>query len=149
MKFNFHLGKIRTTAKDYANNDIILFFIVGILSGKFDIPEKNIWLLIDAIQKELLKRGIISGKVNDLIINTPKLLDYRVEREVDNAIKEYERWESSLPPRMTNKTILEGLKTTRFTDTQRLIVKDAIYYECPGGIMGIRGVWVDKDPRCD
>lgn len=148
MKFNFHFRKARTTAKDYAIIGIVLFFIVGLLSSKFDIPEKSIWLLIDAIQKELLKRGIISGKVNDLIINTPKLLDYRVEKEVDNAIKDYERWESSLPPRMTNKTILEGLKSPRFSDTQRIIIKDAIYYECPGGIMGIRGVWVDKDPEC-
>lgn len=148
MRFNFHFGKVRTSAKDYVIIGMVLFFIVGLLSSKFDIPEKNIWLLIDAIQKELLKRGIISGKVNDLIINTPELLDYRVEREVDNAIKDYERWESSLPPRMTNKTILEGLKSPRFSDTQRIIVKDAIYYECPGGIMGIRGVWVDKDPEC-
>ena len=149
MKFNFNFGRRKTTIKDYAIIGTVLFLLVGFLSNKFNINEKDLWLLVDGIQKELLKRGLIDGKINDLIINTPDLLDYRVENEVDSAIREYQRNEFRDPPRMTNKTILKGLETKRFTETQRLIVKDAIYYECPNGVMGIRAVWVHKDPECE
>jgi hypothetical protein len=84
-----------------------------------------------------------------LVIKDPEKLDRRIERDVDKAIREYERWESSAPPRMSNKVILKDLESPKFSDTQRLVVKDAIYYECPEGVMGIRGVWVDKDPECN
>ncbi len=149
MKFNFSFGKKKTSIKDYAIIGMVLFLLVGFLSNKFGISEKDVWKLIDVIQKELVKRGLIGTTINDLIINTPELLDQRVKGEIDSAIRAYERLEQKDPPRMTNKTILEGLNSSRFTDTQRIIVKDAIYYECPGGVMGIRGVWVDKDPNCN
>ena len=149
MKLNFTFGKKKTSIKDYAIIGMVLFLLVGFLSNKFGISEKDVCKLIDIIQKELVKRGLIDGKINDFIINTPELLDQRVERDVDSAIRAYERLEQREPPRMTNKTILKNLESTRFTDTQRIIVKDAIYYECPGGVMGIRGVWVDKDPNCN
>jgi len=149
VKLNFTFGKKKTSIKDYAIIGMVLFLLVGFLSNKFGISEKDVWKLIDIIQKELVKRGLIDGKINDFIINTPELLDQRVERDVDSAIRAYERLEQREPPRMTNKTILKNLESPRFTDTQRIIVKDAIYYECPGGVMGIRGVWVDKDPNCN
>jgi hypothetical protein len=149
VKFNFSFGKKKTSIKDYAIIGMVLFLLVGFLSNKFGISEKDVWKLIDVIQKELVKRGLIGTTINDLIINTPELLDQRVKGEIDSAIRAYERLEQKDPPRMTNKTILEGLNSSRFTDTQRIIVKDAIYYECPGGVMGIRGVWVDKDPNCN
>ena len=149
MKLNFTFGKKKTSIKDYAIIGMVLFLLVGFLSNKFGISEKDVWKLIDIIQKELVKRGLIDGKINDFIINTPELLDQRVERDVDSAIRAYERLEQREPPRMTNKTILKNLESPRFTDTQRIIVKDAIYYECPGGVMGIRVVWVDKDLNCN
>jgi hypothetical protein len=149
MKFDFNFGKKKTSIKDYAIIGMVLFLLVGFLSSKFGISERDAWKLIDIIQKELVKRGLIDSKINDFIINTPELLDQRVERDVDYAIGEYKRLEPKDPPRMTNKTILKNLESSRFTDTQRLIVKDAIYYECPDGIMGIRAVWVDKDPKCN
>jgi hypothetical protein len=149
VKLNFTFGKKKTSIKDYAIIGMVLFLLVGFLSNKFGISEKDVWKLIDVIQKELVERGLIDGKINDFIINTPELLDQRVERDVDSAIRAYERLEQREPPRMTNKTILKNLESPRFTDTQRIIVKDAIYYECPGGVMGIRGVWVDKDPNCN
>lgn len=133
---------------DYAFIGVVLFSLVAFLSSALKLNEKNIWLLIDTIQRELRKRGIIDDTINDYIIRSPELLDNRIKNDVDIAIRNYERYESSLPPRMTNKTILKGLESSRFSEGQRMIVKDAIYYECPGGIMGIRGVWVDKDPNC-
>lgn len=149
MKFNFQFGKKTRSIKDYAILSVVLFSLVGGLASCLKVQEKDLWTLIDEIQKELFKKRIIDDTLNDFIIKQSELLDNRVENEVNRAIREYERNEPRNPPRMTNKTILEGLKSPRFTDTQRLIVKDAIYYECPGGIMGIRAHWVDKDPNCN
>ncbi len=124
---------------------IITSGLIATLSQCTKISEDSLWDLFDEIQRKFFPQTIF----NELVIKDPEKLNRRVERDVDKAIREYGRWESSLPPRMTNKTILEGLKSPRFSDTQRLVVRDAIYYECPGGVMGIRGVWVDKDPNCN
>lgn len=124
---------------------IITSGLIATLSQCTKISEDSLWDLFDEIQRKFFPQTIF----NELILKDQEKLNRRVERDVDKAIRDYERWESSLPPRMTNKTILEGLKSPRFSDTQRMVVKDAIYYECPGGVMGIRGVWVDKDPNCD
>lgn len=123
---------------------IITSGLISTLSQCTKISENSLWDLFDEIQRKFFPQTIF----NELITKDPEKIKRRVERDVDWAIRDYERWESSLPPRMTNKTILEGLETPRFSDTQRLVVRDAIYYECPGGVMGIRGVWVDKDPNC-
>lgn len=119
--------------------------VISALSQCTGIKENSLWDLFDEVQRKFFPQTIF----NELVIKDPEKLERRIRRDVDKAIEDYEKWESSLPPRMTNKTILKGLESPRFTDTQRLIVKDAIYYECPGGIMGIRGVWVDKDPNCN
>lgn len=119
--------------------------VISTLSQCTGIKENSLWDLFDEVQRKFFPQTIF----NELVIKDPEKLERRIRRDVDKAIEDYERWESSLPPRMTNKTILKGLESPRFTDTQRLIVKDAIYYECPGGVMGIRGVWVDKDPNCN
>jgi len=54
---------------------------------------------------------------------------------------------------MTNKNILKEIKKSKYTEFQKIIVEDAIYYEFPpdgskaqeslGGTMGIRALWVD------
>jgi hypothetical protein len=124
---------------------IITTGLVASLSQCTKIPEDSLWDLFDEIQRKFFPQTIF----NELIIKDPEKLNRRIQRDVDHAIGDYERWESSLPPRMANKTILEGLKSPRFSATQRLVVEDAIYYECPGGVMGIRGVWVDEDPECE
>lgn len=119
--------------------------IISTLSQCSGIKENSLWDLFDEVQRKFFPQTIF----NELVIKDPEKLDRRIKRDVDRAIRDYEKWESSVPPRMTNKTILKGLESPRFSDTQRLIVKDAIYYECPGGIMGIRSHWVDKDPNCN
>ena len=117
--------------------------IISLFSGWLNISEKQLWKYYQLLLEQLnLKYELPELK------NNQDKLDARVELEVDTALRRYEEWESSLPPRMTNKTILDALETPRFSGTQRLVVKDAIYYECPGDIMGIRGAWVDKDPNC-
>ena len=151
MKFNFHFGKRQRTIWDYAFWSIVLFSLIGFLSTKFGIDEKILWRLVDEIQRELVRKNIIpqDNSINDTVINTPELLDGRVKSDVDAAIRNYQSKEVLDPPMMTNKTILKALETPRFSETQRLVVKDAIYYECPGGVMGIRAKWVDKDPNCN
>ena len=124
---------------------IVTSGLIATLSQCTGINENSLWDLFDEIQRKVSPQTIF----NELIIKDPEKLNRRIQRDVDHAIRDYERQEPREPPRMTNKTILEGLESPRFTDTQRLVVKDAIYYECPGGVMGIRAAWVDRDPNCD
>lgn len=151
MKFNFQFGKKQRTIWDYAFWSIVLFSLVALLASKLKISENTIWRWVDQIQRELVKLNLLpqDNPINKNIINTPELLDGRVKDDVDAAIRDYQSREVLDPPRMTNKTILKALESPRFSETQRLVVKDAIYYECPGGIMGIRAKWVDKDPDCN
>jgi len=122
----------------------IVIIIISSLSGWLKFDEKDLW----KIYSLLIEKLNLKYELPDLR-DQEKKLEAEIELEVDRAIREYERWESSVPPRMTNKVILKDLESSKFSDTQRLVVKDAIYYECPGGVMGIRGAWVDKDPKCN
>jgi hypothetical protein len=130
---------------DIIKISIVLSLVISVLSQCTGVKENSLWDLFDEIQRKFFPQTIF----NELVIKDPEKLDRRIKRDVDKAIREYERWESSAPPRMSNKVILKDLESPKFSDTQRLVVKDAIYYECPGGIMGIRGAWVDKDPECN
>jgi len=148
--FEIREGKF-TALPQLSSKKIKGFFIISavmigisLLSGWLNISEKQLWKYYQLLLEQLnLKQELPDLRNND------KKLEAEIEVEVDRAIREYEQWESSVPPRMTNKVILEDLKSPKFSDTQRLIVKDAIYYECPEGVMGIRAVWVDKDPECN
>lgn len=150
MKFDFQFGNKSKTIWDYALWSVVLFSLVAILAAGFKVSEKTIWLWIDQIQRELIRRNILpqNNPINETIVKTPELLDGRVKSDVDIALWQYRMNEVREPPRMTNKTILKALQSPRFSETQRLVVEDAIYYECPEGVMGIRGAWVDKDPNC-
>jgi hypothetical protein len=71
----------------------------------------------------------LQEQVNKKIIETPELLDYKVKRDVDYAIKDYEKLESPPPINMTNEVILKDLEKNSFSETQKKIVKDAVYSE--------------------
>lgn len=71
----------------------------------------------------------IQNQINRKIIETPELLDYKVKRDVDYAIIDYEKLETSPPINMTNEVILKDLEKNNFTENQKKIVKDAIYSE--------------------
>lgn len=121
----------------------LIIFALTLLSNWLGFDQKELWKLYNFIIKEFNIDYKLPQEQRE------EQLEVKIESDVDSAIREYERLEHSYPPRMTNKTILENIESSKFTDTQRLIVKDAIYYECPGGVMGIRAHWVDKDPNCD
>jgi hypothetical protein len=156
MNFNFSFGKKKKGIIEWVKLSIIFEGIIEFLSNKFGIDKKKLWDVVDEIQRELLKRGWIDDTVNDYVINTPELLNQRVERDVDKAIEEYKKLEEPEPVNMKNEVILKEIEKDKYTETQKKIVKDAVYYEKPpdgskaqellGGEMGIKASWlVDED----
>lgn len=141
-KFNLFPSIRSKNIKAFIIISIIVLAITS-LSNWLKLDEKDIWKIYNL----LLQRFDLQKDLPDIKDNNKKL-EADIEVEVDIAISAYEKWESSVPPRMTNKIILEDLKSSKFTDTQRLVVEGAIYYECPNDVMGIRGAWVDADPNC-
>jgi hypothetical protein len=146
--------KRKRTIFDWAKISIIIEAIIEFVSRVFKIPKEKLWPLVDEIQREFLKRGWIDDTINEYIIKTPELLDQRVERDVDKAIESYEKVEVE-EVNMTNETILKEVESGDYSEEQKKIVKEAVFYEKEpdgsvaqsllGGEMGIRGKWVDKD----
>jgi hypothetical protein len=146
--------KRKRTIFDWAKISLIIEAIIEFISRVFKIPKEKLWPLVDEIQRELLKRGWIDDTLNEYIIKTPELLDQRVERDVDKAIEIYEKQEVQ-EINMTNETILKEVESGNYSEEQKKIVKEAVFYEKEpdgsvaqsilGGEMGIRGKWVDKD----
>lgn len=146
--------KRQRTIFDWAKISLIIEAIIEFISRVFKIPKEKLWPLVDEIQRELLKRGWIDDTLNEYIIKTPELLDQRVERDVDRAIENYEKQEVQ-EINMTNETILKEIKKEQYSEEQKKIVKEAVFYEKEpdgsvaqsilGGEMGIRGKWVDKN----
>jgi hypothetical protein len=147
--------KTKRTIFDWAKISLIIEAIIEFISRVLKIPKDKLWPLVDEIQRELYKRGWIDDTLNEYVIKTPELLDQRVKRDVDKAIENYEKLEEPEPVLMTNKTILKEIESGDYTEEQKKIVKDAVFYEkAPdgsnaqsllGGEMGIRGHWVNKD----
>lgn len=73
----------------------------------------------------------IQSQINKKIIKTPELLDYKVKRDIDYVIQDYEKLEIPKPINMTNEVILKDLEKKPFSDSQKQIVKDAVYTETP------------------
>jgi hypothetical protein len=146
--------KRRRTIFDWVKISLIIEAIIEFVSRVFKIPKEKLWPLVDEIQREFLKRGWIDDTLNEYIIKTPELLDQRVERDVDKAIESYEKVEVE-EVNMTNETILKEVESGDYSEEQKKIVKEAVFYEKEpdgsvaqsllGGEMGIRGKWVDKD----
>ena len=146
----------KKTILTWAKISIILESLVSILSKSLKIDKKKLWDIIDEIQRWLYKKGWIDNTVNEYIIKTPELLDQRVVRDVDKAIKEYEKLEEQDPVYMKNEVILKEIEKDKYTESQKKIVKDAIYYEKEpdgsvaqdllGGELGIKSSWYkEKD----
>lgn len=136
---------------------------LAFLITKCDIPKEDILKLYNEIRRVLPIGGEgflrdLDDELNRKIIQDPKLLDYKVRREVDDAIRNYHDLElKNRQINMKNKVILKEIENSSYTWQQRLNVEGAIYYEFNkdnnkaqnllGPTMGIRGVWVEPDPR--
>jgi hypothetical protein len=126
MKFDFSFGKKKKGIIEWAKISVILEGIIEIFSSILKIDKKKLWDLVDEIQRELLKRGLIDDTVNDYVINTPELLDQRVERDVDKAIEDYKKLEEE-----PKKDFIYYEKEPDGSKAQELL----------GGEIGIRGIW--------
>ena len=146
MKFNFSFGKKSKTITQWAVITVVLTSLVSGLHKCTGISEVKLWDLIDEIQRELGRKGVpVPEELNDYIIKTPEHLNRRVIRDVDSAIDNYEREERRVyKPNMKNKEILKEIEKPKYTEPQRQIIKDAVYYECPNGAMGIHAVWYNS-----
>lgn len=83
--------------------------------------------VLKAINSPISKE--MQDQINKKIIETPELLDYKVKRDIDYVIQDYEKLEITKPITMTNEVILKDLEKNNFSETQKQIVKDAVYSE--------------------
>ena len=125
-----------TTKCEISKEDILKFYNELRRVVKLDFIDKN----------EILKE--FDNQLNEKINRTPELLDYKIKRELDYALIDYENQEKkSRVVNMKNKNILEEINKPKYDELQRLIIENAVYYEFADGTMGIRGAWVTPDPR--
>jgi anaerobic ribonucleoside-triphosphate reductase len=127
---------------------------LAFLMVKCDISEKDVLKYYNELRKLIkwdLPNNIIDefdNQLNQRINKDPELLRQKIENEVDYAIINYEIEEQrSRMINMRNQNILEEINKPKYDNLQKLIVKNAIYYEFADGTMGIRGAWVAPDPR--
>ena len=125
-----------TTKCEISKEDVLKFYNELRRVVKLDFINKN----------EILKE--FDNQLNEKINRTPELLDYKIKRELDYALIDYENQEKkSRVVNMKNKNILEEINKPKYDELQRLIIENAVYYEFADGTMGIRGAWVAPDPR--
>ena len=128
--------------------------LLSFLTVKCDISEKDILKYYNELRK-LIKWDLpdniideVDNQLNQRINADPKLLQQKIENEVDYAIIDYEIEEQkNRVINMKNQNILEEINKPKYDELQKLIVENAIYYEFADGTMGIRGAWVTPDPR--
>ena len=130
--FNFNFGKKKPNKKQIITISLILSAIVATLSQCTGVSEKTLWDLLDEAQRTLFPQTII----NDILLQDPGIVERRVERDVDRAIREYEDLtRDSEPPRVP---------LSRFIEKP---IDASICYseECKklGGEMRICSPWVD------
>lgn len=149
MQFNFNFGNKKPDIFKYAIVGIILTSIIGGLSQCTGVSENEYWDLFDELQRTYIHGKNGSGSMlNDFIIKDPVRLQRRIHRDVDRAIYNYEMEErANRIINMKNKDILTESRKLKYTDTQKTILENAVYYEFADGTMGIRGAWVTPDPR--
>lgn len=129
--FNFNFGKKKPDIKQYAIIGVVLSSMIAILSQCSGIPTNTLWDLLDEIQRKYFPQTIL----NDFIIKDPEKLERRIKRDVDEAIRDYERLTGDdgtvrIPsPRYSEKPIDPTLQTGE----SRLL----------GGEMRICAPWVD------
>lgn len=84
--YKFSYGKKRYDIFHYAKLGLIFKGTLDLISMIPGVEKKKVFNAIDVIQ---LKLGI--EVLNDYIIKDPELVGYRIERTLDESVKEYER----------------------------------------------------------
>ena len=130
--FNFNFGKKKPDKKQIIFISIVLSGIVATLSQCSGVPSERLWDLLDEVQRSLFPQTII----NDVLLQDPGVVERRVERDVDKAIREYEALtRDSEPPRVPLPRLIE--KAPDNSEAQRLL----------GGEMRLCAPWVDNCPK--
>ena len=130
--FNFNFGKKKPDKKQIILISIVLSGIVATLSQCSGVPQERLWDLLDEVQRSLFPQTII----NDVLLQDPGVVERRVERDVDKAIREYEDLtRDSEPPRVPLPRLIE--KAPDSSEAQRLL----------GGEMRLCAPWVDDCPK--
>ena len=102
--FNFNFGKKKPDKKQIILISIILSGIVATLSQCSGVPQERLWDLLDEAQRTFFPQTII----NDVLLQDPAVVERRVERDVDKAIRDYERLtRDSDPPRVPLPRLIE------------------------------------------
>ena len=130
--FNFNFGKKKPDKKQIIIISLILSGIVATLSQCTGVSERTLWDLLDEAQRTLFPQTII----NDILLQDPGIVESRVKRDVDKAIREYEELtKDSEPPRIPLSRLIEKAPD------------EALCYseECKklGGEMRICSPWLD------
>ena len=126
--FNFNFGKKKPDKKQIILISIVLSGIVATLSQCSGVPQERLWDLLDEVQRSLFPQTII----NDVLLQDPGVVERRVERDVDRAIREYEDLTGdSEPPRVPLPRLIK--KAPDNSEAQRLL----------GGEMRLCAPWVD------
>jgi len=84
--FNFNFGKRKPDKKQIIIISLILSGIVATLSQCSGVSERTLWDLLDEVQRTLFPQTVI----NDILLQDPGIVERRVHRDVDKAIKDYE-----------------------------------------------------------
>jgi len=126
--FNFNFSKKRPDKKQIILISIVLSGIVATLSQCSGVPQERLRDLLDEVQRSLFPQTII----NDVLLQDPGVVERRVERDVDKAIREYEDLtKDTEPPRVPLPRLIE--KAPDNSEAQRLL----------GGEMRLCAPWVD------
>jgi hypothetical protein len=128
--FNFNFGKKKPDKKQIILISVILSGIVATLSQCSGVPSERLWDLLDEVQRTLFPQTII----NDVLLQDPSVVKRRVERDVDKAIREYERLtRDSEPPRVPLPRLIE-----KDLDTSKCYTKEC---KSLGGEMRLCAPW--------
>ena len=84
---NFNFGSKKPDKKQIILVGVVLSAIVATLSQCTGAPQERLWDLLDEVQRTLFPHTII----NDVLLQDPGIIKRRVERDVDKAIRDYER----------------------------------------------------------
>lgn len=127
---NFNFGKKRPDKKQIILISAILSGIVATLSQCSGVPSERLLDLLDEVQRSLFPQTII----NDVLLQDPGVVERRVERDVDKAIREYERLtRDSNPPRVPLPRLIE-----KDIDTSKCYTKEC---KSLGGEMRLCAPW--------
>ena len=130
--FNFNFGKKRPDKKQIILISIVLSGIVATLSQCSGVSQKTLWDLLDEVQRSLFPQTII----NDVLLQDPGIVEKRVQRDVDRAIKEYEDLtKDTEPPRVPLPRLIESP-----LDTYKCYTEEC---KALGGEMRLCAPWLD------